>query len=73
MMVSNEARPVGCRIFGLLAAVFPANIPIYHNQDIIPAPQLPHPLRLPFQGVFVLWAYWHTIPMKAKPVEQEQE
>jgi len=44
----------------LLIAVFPANIYLYQHQEILPAPPIIHLLRLPLQGVFILWAYWHT-------------
>lgn len=47
-------------IIALLIAVFPANINLYQNQDILPASPIIHLLRLPLQGVFVLWAFWHT-------------
>lgn len=47
-------------IIVLLIAVFPANIYLYQHQDILPASPLIHLLRLPLQGVLVLWAYWHT-------------
>lgn len=47
-------------IMGLLIAVFPANVHVYLNPELIPAPPVLHLLRLPLQGVFLLWAYWHT-------------
>jgi uncharacterized membrane protein len=54
-------------IIALLIAVFPANVYLYQNQEIFPAPPLVHLLRLPLQGVFVLWAYWHTRPAESGP------
>ena len=53
-------------IIALLIAVFPANIYLFQNQDILPASPLVHLLRLPLQGVFILWAYWHTRPAERK-------
>lgn len=47
-------------IVALLIAVFPANIYLFQNQQILPAPPLVHLLRLPLQVVFIVWAYWHT-------------
>ncbi len=47
-------------IIALLIAVFPANIYLFQNQDLMPASPLVHFLRLPLQGIFILWAYWHT-------------
>jgi uncharacterized membrane protein len=45
----------------LLIAVFPANIYVYQHQEIFPdvSPAL-HLLRLPLQGVLILWAWWYT-------------
>ena len=51
-------------IIALLIAVFPANLYVFQHQDILPAPPLIHLLRLPLQGVFILWAYWNTRPTK---------
>ncbi|TWU49336.1 DoxX family protein [Rubripirellula reticaptiva] len=47
-------------IIALLIAVFPANVYLYQHQDILPASPFIHLLRLPLQGVFILWTYWHT-------------
>lgn len=47
-------------IVALLIAVFPANIYLFQNQDILPAPPIVHLLRLPLQGVLVFWAYLQT-------------
>ena len=49
-------------IVALLIAVFPANIYVYQHQEVLPASPWLHLLRLPLQGVFLLWAYWHTRP-----------
>ncbi|HAP68470.1 MAG TPA: DoxX-like family protein [Flavobacteriales bacterium] len=48
-------------IIALLIAVFPANI--YHLQSTKPGGKEPVwvlRLRLPFQLVFLLWAWWYT-------------
>ena len=47
--------------------VFPANIYAYQHQELNPAPPLLHLLRLPLQGVLILWAYWYTGPKSATP------
>jgi len=44
----------------VLIAIFPANIHIYQHLELIPASPALHLRRLPLQGVFVAWAYWHT-------------
>src|SRR5471030_1058212 len=60
LLVPRFSRFAAWGIIALLIAVFPANIYLYQNQDILPAPPIIHLLRLPLQGVFILWAYWHT-------------
>ncbi|MEI6541072.1 MAG: hypothetical protein WCO86_16340 [Planctomycetota bacterium] len=47
-------------IVALLIAVFPANLYLYQHYDILPASPFIHLLRLPLQGVFILWADWHA-------------
>lgn len=57
-------------IVALLVAVFPANV--YTVTDDVPGELAPEGLervaravawvRLPFQGVLVLWAWWHSQP-----------
>jgi uncharacterized membrane protein len=44
----------------LLIAVFPANIYVYQHPEVLPAPGWLHLLRLPLQGLFIAWAWWHT-------------
>lgn len=51
-------------IVALLVAVFPANI--NHLTSAKPGRGLPVwalYLRLPFQGVLILWAWWYTSPL----------
>ena len=62
LLVPRYSRLAAWGIIALLIAIFPANIFLYQHQDILPAPPLLHLLRLPLQGVFILWAYWHTRP-----------
>ncbi|NWF59630.1 MAG: DoxX family protein [Fischerella sp.] len=50
-------------LIALFIAVFPANIYMtLHNIKIegIPHNQLLYWVRLPFQAVFIAWAYWYT-------------
>jgi len=47
-------------IIALLIAVFPANIYVYQHQELFPFPWFLHLLRLPLQGVLVLWAFVYT-------------
>jgi len=60
LLVPRCSRWAAWGIVALLIAVFPANLYLYQHQGILPASPLVHLLRLPLQGVFVLWAYWHT-------------
>ena len=60
LLVPPYSRWAAWGIIAFLIAVFPANIYLYQNQDILPAPPIIHFLRLPLQGMFILWAYWHT-------------
>lgn len=62
LLVPRWSRLAAWGIFALLIAVFPANIYVYQHQEVLPAPSWLHVLRLPLQGVFLLWAYWHTRP-----------
>ena len=67
LLIPRCSRLAAWGIIALLIAVFPANIYLYQHQDILPASPLVHLLRLPLQGVFILWAYWHTRPAERKP------
>jgi len=60
LLIPRFSRFAAWGIIALLVAVFPANIYVYQHQEVLPAPPLIHFLRLPLQGVFILWAYWHT-------------
>ncbi len=66
LLVPRYSRLAAWGIIALLIAVFPANVYLYQNQDILPASPIIHLLRLPLQGVFILWAYWHTRPADKK-------
>lgn len=47
----------------LLIAVFPANIHMATNPESYPTMSVWLLwLRLPLQGLLILWAYWYTIP-----------
>ena len=64
LLIPQTSRMAAWGIVALLIAVFPANIYLFQNQDLMPASPVVHLLRLPLQGVFILWAYWHTRPAK---------
>ena len=62
LLLCPEYRAIAAwGIIALLIAVLPANI--YHLQSTKPGGKEPVWvlwLRLPFQGVFILWAWWYT-------------
>lgn len=60
LFVPKVSKLAAWGIIALLIAVFPANIYLFQNPDILPAPPILHLLRLPLQGFLILWAYWHT-------------
>jgi uncharacterized membrane protein len=62
LLIPRLSRLAAWGIIALLIAVFPANIYVYQHQDLVPARPIFHSFRLPLQGVFLLWAYWHTRP-----------
>jgi uncharacterized membrane protein len=67
LLIPKCSRLAAWGIMALLIAVFPANVYLYQHQDILPASPIVHLLRLLLQGVFILWAYWHTGFVKKKP------
>ncbi len=69
LMFRDTERLAGWGLIALLIAVFPANIYAYQHQDLLPAPPLLHLLRLPLQGLLILWAYWYTRPDRPRPVQ----
>ncbi|HET6325628.1 MAG TPA: MauE/DoxX family redox-associated membrane protein [Planctomycetaceae bacterium] len=69
LMFSDVQRLAAWGLILLLIAVFPANIYAYQHQDLLPAPPLLHLLRLPLQGVLILWAYWYTRPDRPRSVQ----
>ena len=63
LLVPAYSRWAAWGIVALLSAVFPANLDVFQHQELIPASPLVHLLRLPLQGVFILWAYWYARPV----------
>ena len=60
-LIPRLSRLAAWGIIALLIAVFPANIYVYQHQELIPgSPILHFLLRLPLQGVFLLWANRHS-------------
>ena len=65
LLVPKLRIPAAWGVIALLIAVFPANVHMWCNDVAIDGnPTSPwfHAVRLPLQGVFLLWAWWHTRP-----------
>jgi uncharacterized membrane protein len=60
LLVPRFSRLAAWGLIALLVAVFPANIYVYQNQQMFPLNPLLHLLRLPMQGVLILWAFAYT-------------
>ena len=65
LLVPRVTRLAAWGLVALLIAVFPANVHMALHAERYP--ELPPAAlwaRLPFQAVFVAWAYWFTRPVK---------
>ena len=60
LLISGFSRLAAWGIIALFIAVFPSNLYLYQHQEILPASPLVHFLRLPLQGLLILWAYAYT-------------
>lgn len=69
LLVPATRRAAGMGLIALYVAVFPANINMAVNQLQLgndPVPSWALWLRLPFQIVFIAWAYWVAVARPAK-------
>jgi len=65
LLVPQLRRFAAWGVIALLVAVFPANLHMWWNDvpmDGRPLPGWFHAVRLPLQGVLILWAWWYTRP-----------
>lgn len=64
LLLFERTRPAGAWLaFWILIAVFPANVHLALNQDVFPSvPSWVYWVRLPFQGIFLGWAWLFTRP-----------
>jgi uncharacterized membrane protein len=60
LLIPATTRLAAWGLIALLIAVFPANVYLYQHPEIWPAPHWLHLLRLPLQGLLILWAYAYT-------------
>jgi uncharacterized membrane protein len=67
VLAPRTRRLAAWGIILLLVAVFPANVNMAANRIVpagLPLSPLGLWLRLPFQAVFIAWAYWYTRPAR---------
>ncbi|MGE0884130.1 MAG: MauE/DoxX family redox-associated membrane protein [Blastocatellales bacterium] len=63
VLFPRYTRLAGYGLIALLIAVFPANLHMALNSDLFPEYNRTGLfIRLPFQLVFILWAWWATKP-----------
>ena len=63
VLIPRWSVPAAWGLIALLVAIFPANIHMAFHPALYPTiSQTALWLRLPLQGVLVLWAWWHTTP-----------
>jgi uncharacterized membrane protein len=63
LVIPRTTRLAAWGLIALLIAVFPANLYMYQHPESFP--DVPPNLalaRLPFQALFILWAWWYTRP-----------
>jgi uncharacterized membrane protein len=63
IFIQKFTRLAAWGMIALLVAVFPANLHMAVNSQLYPEHYpLSLWLRLPFQALFIAWAYWFTLP-----------
>ena len=61
LLIPRLSRLGAWGLIGLLIAVFPANIHMATHPELYPTiPITLLWLRLPLQGLLIIWAYWYT-------------
>ena len=61
LLIPRLSRLAAWGLIGLLIAVFPANIHMAMHPELYPTiPESLLWLRLPLQGLLIIWAYWYT-------------
>jgi uncharacterized membrane protein len=68
VLIPGLTSIAGWGLIALLIAVFPANIHMALHPDLFPnISPVALWIRLPFQAVFIAWAYWSTRPSVSTP------
>jgi uncharacterized membrane protein len=60
LLVPRTTRLAAWGLVALLIAVFPANLYMYQHPELFPLPPAALLLRLPIQGLLILWAFAYT-------------
>ena len=60
LLVPTTSRPAAWGLIALLVAVFPANLFMYQHPEKFGLSPTLLLIRLPLQGVLILWAYAYT-------------
>ncbi len=60
LVVPATTRPAAWGLIALLVAVFPANVFMFQRPDLFRLPPALLLMRLPLQGLLILWAYAYT-------------
>ncbi len=71
LLLPKTSRLAAWGLIALLVAVFPANIHMYQHPELFPYPKTALLIRLPMQGLLILWAFTYTRkpPEKSNPPE----
>jgi uncharacterized membrane protein len=71
VLVPRVRAMAGWGLVALLMAIFPANIHMALSPELFPDMSTAALYaRLPFQAVFLAWAYWATRPETQEPARQ---
>ena len=60
LLIPKTSRLAAWGLIALLVAVFPANVYMFQHPERFPLPPALLLLRLPLQGVLILWAWAYT-------------
>jgi uncharacterized membrane protein len=69
LLVPGTSRLAAWGLIALLVAVFPANVFMYRHPEKFSIPPTLLLLRLPLQGVLILWAFAYT----RRPGDQDRD
>ena len=60
LLIPSTSRLAAWGIIALLIAVFPANLYMYQHRELFGMSPMALLIRLPLQGLLILWAYAYT-------------